>query len=163
MRVAASSGMAITKILVAVDFSEGSRAALEEAIEIATKFGATIDILHAWQLPLRGGGDMMGGMSFSYADDIERLASEDLTRWRNRLHARGFADAKAFLVMSDPATAVLEHCKGGYDLIVVGTHGRTGIARWALGSIAEKIVRYAPCPVLTVRETAAQRTAAARL
>lgn len=146
--------MPITKILVPIDFSEGSTSALDEAIEVATKFGATIDLLHAWQLPLYGGADMVGGVNIAFADDIERLAGAELSRWRDSLRARGFAGARAFLTMSDPATAILERSTDGYDLIVTGTHGRTGISRWALGSVAEKVVRHALCPVLTVRAPA---------
>ena len=60
----------------------------------------------------------------------------------------------SFCEPGDPATTIVEHAaQGGYDLLVLGTHGRTGIAHAALGSVAEKVVRSAPCPVLTVRTT----------
>jgi nucleotide-binding universal stress UspA family protein len=61
----------------------------------------------------------------------------------------------AEIVAGDPATEILERAaSGNYDLVAIGTHGRTGLPRLLIGSIAEKVVRAAPCPVLTVHESA---------
>ena len=143
----------ITKILVPTDFSEGSRAALEYAVLLAKKFDATIDLLHAWQAPIFAGSGVMdaGTAVFpaQFAEVLQQTASEHLAKWRSDLQ-KELPSARSFLVMADPASATVEKAKE-YDLIVAGTHGRTGISRWALGSVAEKIVRHAPCAVLTVR------------
>lgn len=141
----------ITKILVPIDFSAGSRTAVEYATMFARRTGATIDLLHAWQFPILP-GDSMTGVSFSaeIADQIERDAAKALEEWKVALCA-DVPGSRAFLAMGDPSSAVIERAKQGYDLIIAGTHGRTGISRWALGSVAERIVRHAPCPVLTVR------------
>jgi universal stress protein A len=154
MPVAVSRGMAqITKILVPIDFSEGSRAAMEHAVMLAKKFDATVDLLHAWETPIFAGAGVMdaGTAVFpaQFAEEIQRTAKENLAKWKTDLQ-REIPAAKAFLVMSDPATAAVDKAKE-YDLIVTGTHGRTGVSRWAMGSVAEKIVRHAPCAVLTVR------------
>lgn len=143
------------RILVPVDFSEGSRSALDEAIVIAERFGASIDLFHAWQLPTYAGSDAMfggNGAGVLIAEDTQRIAGEQLDAWTAALKRRGFPDAKGILAVGDPATSIVEHADaGGYDLIVIGTHGRTGLRRLALGSVAEQVVRHAQIPVLTVR------------
>jgi universal stress protein A len=144
----------LKKILVPIDFSEGSKAALEEAIFLAQPFGATIDLVHAWQMPIYVGADMMllgpGEMRATFQEFTERMAEKDLEAWRVALVKRGFSKAAGFLVLGDPAQSILETAKG-YDMLVMGTHGRTGIVHALMGSVAEKVLRRAICPVLTVR------------
>src|SRR4051812_25717784 len=146
-----------SRILVPVDFSESSHAALEYAVLLAKKFGATVDILHAWQIPLVPGDAMLPGAGYSpvFTQAVQSSAEENLGRLKAELR-KELPEARAFLVMSDPATAILEQAEKGYDLIVTGTHGRTGIKRFALGSVAERVVRHAPCAVLVHRPRAAK-------
>ena len=145
---------AITRILVPVDFSEGSRAALDEAIFLAEKFDALIDLLHAWEPPVFAGADMVlvgtGDMRANMWETARRAAADELETWLHTLRGRGFSGARGLLVMGDAASSVVDHAPD-YDLVVIGTHGRTGLSRLVLGSVAEKVVRKATCPVLCVR------------
>ena len=85
--------------------------------------------------------------------DWLRTGARDLLgKYEAELKSSGISLSASFCEPGDPATAIVEFAKGGaYDLVVMGTHGRTGISHALLGSVAEKVVRRAPCPVLTVR------------
>lgn len=142
------------KILVPVDFSGGSRAAVEEAEAIAKAFGGSIDLLHAWELPAFIAPDLLvagaGEMRATIADYTRRRAGQELESWEDEVKRTGIP-VSAWLVMGDAAEAILDRAAAGYDLIVMGTHGRTGVSRFLMGSVAEHVVRRAPCAVLTVR------------
>jgi universal stress protein A len=147
---AAASPFALKSILVPIDFSECSEKALIYARGMARQFGARIVLLHVVEL------------SYSYADmavfdygSIEkdlRIAAE--ARLRNL--AKGIEkDGTAAAIeirLGRPASAVAETAQQlGTDLIIISTHGYTGLKHVLLGSTAETIVRHAPCPVLVVR------------
>lgn len=151
----------IRKILVPVDFSESSRAALAYAAELAQRFGATIDLVHVWQAPTFIPTATLPEVPNVDANivNLVRKNAEDAT-------AHALADAKkqglpvenARCEPGVPARGIVDIAKAdGYDLIVIGTHGRTGLSHAMMGSVAEKVVRLAPCPVLTVRSEAEQR------
>ena len=147
--------MQVKHILVPVDFSEGSRAALRYAVELAEHLGADIDVLHVWEpspyiAPTQLiwiGGDAMSfwtHMDQNLRAQLNELIADEAPQARVEIHAH----VQAGYV----AQSLLERLKdGAYDLVVMGTHGRTGISHWLLGSVAERVVRLAPCPVLTVR------------
>ena len=148
--------MTITRILVPTDFSPDADAALRYAIDLAKPFGASVDLLHVLEDPLAAG---MWSAEF-YTAEIAGLSVNLVKNAEARL--RGIVDeTKAPLRLSSevrigPAFATIldaarEH---GADLIVMGTKGRTGLAHLLMGSVAERVVRLAPCPVLTVRPTA---------
>jgi nucleotide-binding universal stress UspA family protein len=150
---------AIQKILVPVDFSESSQAAMDYAGELADKLGATIDVMHAWHPPydlseLFREASVAApdeGRRQTLADFVETKAGQDLKRALARLEARGL-EVKGRLEPGTPRNAIVEAAaSGGYDMIVMGTHGRTGLAHAVLGSVAEWVVRHATVPVLTVR------------
>jgi nucleotide-binding universal stress UspA family protein len=140
---------AFQHILCPVDFSESSRYAIEIATKLAAPDGLGITLFHAFDLPVRFSAelppDLIETMDRKASAYLERLASE-LRRKVNlpiALRTRiGSAGAQAI--------SVLEH-ETTYDLACVGSHGRTGLSRVLLGSVAEKIVRHAPCPVLVAR------------
>jgi nucleotide-binding universal stress UspA family protein len=144
-------------VVAAVDFSAGSAAALVQAAGLAERSGAALHLFHADVL-FRSSGDGAlpeGAPSSTLRVRIERFAAEAL----------GLADAAALdrlgavvAVARDvtaPAAILRYADEVGADLLVVGTHGRSGVARLLLGSVAEAIVASAPCPVLTVSREAA--------
>lgn len=139
-------------ILVPTDFSEPARDALDYAVELAEKLDAKVHVMHAFELPLVGFPD--GNMTIT-AEMATRItvaaqsALDDiLTRYRPRR-----VGLVTSLVQGDPREAVLTKAEEiGADLIVMGTHGRRGIARALIGSVAESVVRTSSVPVLTLRE-----------
>jgi nucleotide-binding universal stress UspA family protein len=149
----------ITKILLPTDFSSCSEAALEHATELARTFGAPLDLLHVWEAPAFLPPETIIGpvdTGQSLASLARKQAFEDLDHFADAAKARGFEIAKREIAFGPPARTIIEHAeKNGHDLIVMGTHGRSGFAHLLLGSVAERVVRYAKCPVLTVREKAA--------
>ena len=143
-------------ILVPTDFSDGARAALRLASDLAQLHGAKVVILHVTELPPGlDTGTMIapapGGMPVTVVD----FAREPALSWMEQDRA-SFVDKKIDVVIRIEVGAavdtVLEAADDvGADLIVVGTHGRTGFAHLVLGSVAERIVRRSQVPVLTVR------------
>ncbi len=147
--------MKAKKILFPTDFSHTGDAALAMATALARDTGATLLIVHAEEAPTAyGGGELYYG--------IPEPATEDL---RKMLHQIKPADpAVPFehrLITGDPAHAVVRLAKDeNVDMIVIGTHGRTGLSRMLMGSVAEAIVRRAECPVLTYKRPAKHAVAA---
>jgi nucleotide-binding universal stress UspA family protein len=142
----------ITRILVPTDFSATADAALEYACLLAERFGAHIQLLHVLDDPFVSEG-MAAEAYISEAPGIReamlRDAREKLT---HRALLRRGTQVDTEVLFGHGARTIGEYAEArGVDLIVMGTHGRTGVAHLLLGSIAEKLVRTAPCPVLTVR------------
>lgn len=143
--------MRITKILCPIDFSAGSKQAMRTAVRLANEHAAELVVFHAWHMPL----PMEDGMYFLSGDvltamstDAER-AVEDAVREAQQLGAK---QVSGKCVTGLPWTEIVRMLeKHAFDLCVVGTHGRTGLKRIFLGSVAEKVVRHAPCAVLVVR------------
>jgi universal stress protein A len=132
-------------ILVATDFSEASDAALEYGRALAQTFGAALHVLHVAE----------NRFLHPSAADPGRLEAATLRHLIERLtdHDRTALHAVVALKTSDkPAEEIVKYARmHGIDLIVMGTHGRGAMARLLVGSVAEMVVRTAPCPVLTVR------------
>jgi len=144
--------MTPTHIMVGTDFSRGAEAALDAAVMLAERAGARVTLIHVHDpmvlLPAPGEGEKV---SLDHLLHVE----EDLRRTleRVRLDRLGSVkDAQVELVIrSSPSHAMAERAAElGVDLIVVATHGRTGLAHFFIGSVAERTVRLAPCPVLVV-------------
>jgi nucleotide-binding universal stress UspA family protein len=153
----------LQKILLPVDFSAGAQAAVDYAGSLGAKFHATVDILFVWNPPVLVPESLLVVTQApgSEAITIEQLARNramlELKAVQMTLHKAGVEGARIHLGVGDAAheiVAMAEH--GAFDLIVMGTHGRSGLARFALGSVAEKVVRHATCPVLTVRRSETQ-------
>jgi len=138
------------KILVPVDFGESSKQALEVAIDLAKQYGAELTLLHTWEIPVYG----YGAMEFSAMDmltPIQEAATQQLDTLVAEVRKR-LPEAKGLLARGVPWREVLTIIEQNKpDLVVMGTHGRRGVGRAILGSVAEKIVRMSPAPVLTVR------------
>jgi nucleotide-binding universal stress UspA family protein len=147
----------VTSILVPVDFSETSRAALGYAGELAARFGAKLELLHVWDVPPYIPPEAMVGIPGSDARSLGQLAREHASEEMARLvaeYANTLPIAETLLESGDPARVIVDTAeRRGSDLIVIGTHGRTGFSHFLLGSVAEKVVRRATRPVLTVRGT----------
>lgn len=143
--------MAFTKILVPVDFSPDSAKALKMAIELAKSFGARIHLIHCY--PINVGGISPYGMTPPETFDLELrdAALQKLAEWREKATAEGIqTDETVTPMFPSEAIATLAREKGA-DLIVMGTRGLTGLKHIVLGSVAERALRIAPCPVLTVK------------
>ena len=147
---------AISQILVPVDFSDPSRAALDYAATLAQTFGATLDVLHVWEAPSfapRASGLISSGPGEPTLDElIRRSADESLDGFVEKARKHGVTVRSSRTVRGVPWHTIVAAAKeGNYDLVVIGTHGRTGLPRVLLGSVAENVVRHAHCPVLSVR------------
>jgi len=144
-----------TRILVPTDFSLPSDAALEYARILANKFGSSLQILHVVDDPTAASEFVPDGFAPSTADIRTALldhAHKRLDRLMN-LVDRSRYHVHVDAVLGLPAQAIVDYAMAtGAGLIVMGTHGRTGLAHLLMGSVAEHVVRTAPCPVLTVRE-----------
>jgi nucleotide-binding universal stress UspA family protein len=137
------------KILFPTDLSPVSTEALQWATSLARDTGATLLIVHVEEPPVAyGGGELYYGLDVG---DREQL--------RQSLLKVQPADPQVpcvhKLLVGDPARAIVQTAEDEHaDLIVMGTHGRTGLTRLLMGSVAEAVVRNAPCPVLTVKHPA---------
>jgi len=139
--------MKTRRILVPIDFSTGSDAALEMATSLARDSGGSLVLAHVEIIPLSAAGG-----EYLYA--VPEPPTEELLA---KLNAIELPDSQVpverRLLAGDPADAIIRLAKTeDVDLIVMGTHGRRGLTRLLMGSVAEAVVRAAPCPVLTVKQ-----------
>ena len=152
--------MTITRILVPTDFSGDAEAAFRYAVDLAKPFGAIVELLHVVEDPLAAG---MWSAEI-YTTEIAGLQINLVKDAEARL--RGIiADTKTPIRMASEVrtgaagATILDAARDHHaDLIVMGTKGRTGFAHLLMGSVAERVVRLAPCPVLTVRTGAKEVT-----
>jgi len=145
-------------ILVPTDLSEGAEAALDYACELANKLGATVHLVHVIGIPALGVPELGVAVTSTV---IDQLIAEGQTSVDALADAR--RDRTKFgriLLKTGDARDVIDQTAQelGIDLIVMGTHGRRGLKRALLGSVAETVVRSAPCPVLTVRADKKDKT-----
>ncbi len=148
--------LSIRKILVPLDLSPKATRVLEQAQEFAAKFSATIDLLYVWSPPPMLAPEALitgvGGTEQPFLQWLGNSAREHLDKFESQARDAGIAIAHSYCELGDPASTIIEHARTGeYDLLVMGTHGRTGLSHALMGSVAEKVVRRASCAVLTVR------------
>jgi nucleotide-binding universal stress UspA family protein len=137
-------------ILHPTDFSPRSEQAFEMACSLARDHGAGIILLHVIELPITVQGGVMTPPAPEPVED-KREAQEKLRRISA---AAANLKVEPRLEVGDSPSVILNVAKESKcDLIVMGTHGRTGIARFLMGSVAEMVLRKAPCPVLTLKST----------
>ena len=143
--------MAFKRILCPVDFSASSRLAFEAAARLARESGGTLILVHAWE----PGAWMIGEYTLSpvVIQDLVDEAERDLAKWRDRANGLEVKRVETRFLTGVPWDCIVREAQNdtAIDLIVMGTHGRTGLKHVLLGSVAEKTVRHAPCPVLVVR------------
>jgi nucleotide-binding universal stress UspA family protein len=140
------------RILLATDLTPASRPAFDEAVRIADERGAELILAHAYQLPNLGQPVALAGEAY---DAMDRQLRESAERHMQRLvvDARNRkVRTRTLVVFGDPYEAITKAAADeGVDLVIMGTHGRKGVARFFLGSVASRVISTAPCPVLTVR------------
>ena len=140
----------ITRILVPLDFSANSTRTLDYAHGLALEFDAALHLVHVCETPSM---TTLDAYSISYTDWSQRLGAEaehELTTIKGSL-----ADVTITteVLFGNPAKSIVQAAQNNQtDLIVMGTHGHGAVMHVLLGNVAERVVRMAPCPVLTVRE-----------
>jgi len=138
------------QILVPIDFSDGSSRAVAQAVELARALGSSLELFHAYQLPVFALPDSSVTVSPTYVADLTDRAQKELDRHREQLVSEGLS-VTTKLLEGNPADAIVERATAiNAQMIVLGTHGRSGFRRFLLGSTAERVVRTATVPVLTV-------------
>lgn len=141
----------IRTLLVAVDFSEPSARALEYACELAGALGARIHLVHAYQAPLLEVTPYHVAIPQGVFEAARNAANDQLEALRLKLAKQGTETQAHLREGSAPPDAIADAAEEiGADLIVIGTHGHTGLKHALLGSVAERTLRLARCPVLTV-------------
>jgi nucleotide-binding universal stress UspA family protein len=141
--------MSIGHILVATDFSDPSEVAVREAAAWAKRTGAQVTLMHALSVPDLDPDELE--QPIPEHAELEEAVHEHLDRIVKSILAG--CDAKTAMIRhTNPAVGIVELAKElEADLLIIATHGRSGLARLLLGSVAERVVRLASCPVLTVR------------
>jgi nucleotide-binding universal stress UspA family protein len=142
--------LSLSRVLVPIDFTETSDKALDFALELAEKFGAAVTVMHAFEIPVIGFPD---GALVATADIAVRIQEAGRKGLDAAVDARKARGVKMESVLREGSAeeeirAVAEQMKA--DLIVIGTHGRKGIARALLGSVAENVIRTVKVPVLVI-------------
>lgn len=143
------------RILVPVDYSPSSKVSTDYALKLAATVGAGVDVVHVWDKPTYVSDAVMvrrpGEEHRSLADLIRENAESDMKDFVSGITVPAGVSMGQRLVSGDPvSTLIAELKKGEHQLVVIGTHGRTGLAHALLGSVAERLVRLSPVPVLTV-------------
>jgi nucleotide-binding universal stress UspA family protein len=142
------------QVLVAVDFSESSKGALDTAAALLGS-EAAIDLLHVWDGPVVFAPEMVVGDPDSFltlAEVADERSRSGMQSFAEAARKRGVRIRGVHRIQGEASGAICQFAKdNGYDLIAMGTHGRSGIQHLLVGSVAEKVLRHAPVPVLTVR------------
>jgi universal stress protein A len=151
--------------LVPIDFSEHSKETIEYATQLAALTGAIIKLLHVFQIPedleaFYQGLYIESDLIKNHMEMAKRKTNEQLSVVTEQILAKGF-EVESILRFGNPYEEIVNAAKElGADLIVIGSHGSTGLGRLLLGSTAERVLRYAPCAVLVVKDTPGGRFAA---
>ncbi len=139
-------------ILVPVDFSDHSKEALDTAIQLAELFGSTIHLLHGYHVQTAGISPYGIVLPSGYYGDIRDAAEKRLNDWHEMVFGEGIKVESTLSADSPSLATNLAAKEIEADLVVMGTRGLSGLKRAMLGSVAERVVRLAPCPVLTVKD-----------
>lgn len=143
--------ISLKKILVPTDFSDFSQRALEFALSLADEFRSKVYVMHVWDMPMTSSLLPPEPYPELVLTEEQKAGEEHLVKVANELKASGF-DAEPVFVFGKPYMEIVRAARElEADLIVLGSHGRSGISHLVLGSVAEKVVRLAPCPVFTVK------------
>jgi universal stress protein A len=140
--------------LVPIDLSASAEQALDYAIRLAQTLNARLTVLHVIQPAPMAGVDVGVVLPQTYLQEVEEAVQRSLEAALARVTAAGLT-GEQIVLYGVPFQEIVETAKARYvDLIVMGTHGHTGLMHVILGSVAEKVVRLAPCSVLVVRPVA---------
>jgi nucleotide-binding universal stress UspA family protein len=150
----------IKTILVPVDFTDYSNRAADYAAMLAKQFRATLILVHAIEPFTYSMTDTV--LVTDHYTALKVIAQRLIDALRRKVGKKG-VKVKTLVLRGTPYVTIVEHArKNRANLIVMGTHGRTGLEHLVLGSVAERVVRLAPCPVLTVRSAKGRRRGRAR-
>ena len=144
--------------LVPIDFSEHSKKTIEYATQLASLTGASMQILHVFQIPDYPAAFYQGLYLEHEAvkihlESAKREADAQLSLIAEQVRAHGL-EAEPIFRLGNPYEEIVNAAKeGGVDLIVIGSHGYAGLGRLLLGSTADRVLQYAPCPVLVVKDS----------
>jgi universal stress protein A len=142
--------MAFKRILVPVDYSEPSRRALELALQL----GGEVTVIHVWDRPAYVGDQVIAQADGSRRSIVELIrdgAEQEMSEFLAKVSTPAGKPCRHELISGEPVSAILAVAgRPEYDLMVVGTHGRTGVTKLLLGSVTERLIRLSPIPVLTV-------------
>ena len=156
---ARTNELALSVILVPVDFSSGSLKARDFAVALAEPFGASVELLHVLD-PIYAAGRFDAPRLRQFRreavhDAKRKLANMARRNWNGRL--------RHVLVNGTPYAEIVEKAaRINANMIVMGSRGRTGLGRFLVGSVAEKVIRHAHCPVLIVRDDSSRKRISAR-
>jgi len=146
----------ISKILYPTDFSEHSRTALSLAVDLAQRYGAELHCLHAVDIEheffMEGGYVVPLRTEPIDGKQLRRVAQRHMQEFVSQHLSDLDGSVRPVVVLGKPFEQIIRHARQeGIDLIVIGTHGHSALASMLLGSVAEKVIRKAPCAVLSVR------------
>jgi universal stress protein A len=151
------SDLVYKRILVPIDFSEHSKKTISYAARFSSRYNATVQLLHVFEVPENaatpyGRQPQTCHQIKSQIDAVEQNARENLTAFENQLVKAG-VKVEAYVRVGCPFDEIVQMANHlQVDLIIIGSHGHTGMARLLGGSTAERVVERAPCPVLVVKE-----------
>ncbi len=141
-------------ICCAIDFSEPSRTALQEAAKLARRFGANLTLLHVH--------DAKSISAERLLEEYEKAApglQQEIGKWQAEAEAITGRPVRPVILVGGPAAEIVRFLREGtYDLVVMATRGLTGLKHVLLGSVAERVVREAECPVLVIRRRPAPKS-----
>lgn len=140
--------MAFKNILVPTDGSEFTKPAIDRAIELAKAVGGSITAIYVIDHTVFGNIPMDSSVTSVY--DMMNKEGHEATAYVRDLCAKNGVEAKELIVEGAPVKSIVS-VSGDYDIIVMGTLGRTGFAKLMMGSVAERVVRYSYCPVMVIR------------
>jgi universal stress protein A len=143
--------MGFSKILCPIDLSPGSRKAMRVAAELARDWSAPLVLVHVWEPPRWSSGEIQ--LAPGVLQDMLDTEAAEVDRWKTTARELGAREVTTQMLtgVAWDQIAALASKDPAIDLVVMGTHGRTGLKHVLLGSVAEKVVRHAPCAVLVVR------------
>jgi nucleotide-binding universal stress UspA family protein len=143
----------IANVLVATDFGDAAASALAYGREFARAFGARLHVLHVVENPLMWVGPESAAVDLVQVQkDLETMAQGKMDRLVTAEDRQQLRAVTTIRSERTPAAEIAKYAKlAAIDVIILGTHGRSGVSHVLMGSVAEKVVRIAPCPVLTVR------------
>jgi nucleotide-binding universal stress UspA family protein len=147
--------IAIKNLLVATDFGPASETALRYGRALAAQFGARLHLFHATENIHLAASSAYGytSLPFQVQQEIESAARKQTEALLTEADRQGLGAIAVTVTSNSPAVAIVQYARNNHiDLVLLGTHGRGALSHLFMGSVAERVVRTAPCPVLTVRD-----------
>ena len=142
---------AVSKILAPVDFSPGSKVAAEYAAALAEVLQSEVTLFHIYEMPDLMNSIVPGADNAVDADNARAFAQGWLETLRSEIQKQIDVEMLVVVAHGSPAEEIVSYSRTGrFDMVVMGTHGRTGLRHALMGSVAEAVVRRALCPVVTI-------------